>query len=378
MPETALVPSVATAIRDLVADVRALAPKHAAIDPALVVAAVRGWSANTQRAFRSDLALWDRWCRALQVRPANADGGTVAAWIQALSGEGAPSTSAKAAVGAVRKPATIARYLVQVGTAYRLAGLLDPTAAPIVRLELKAMRKRLGVRQKQALALRYKGEVADLAEPPKGPCVATLLRATRRDWLGARDRALLGVAYDTGCRRSELVAIRVDHVSVEPDGSGLLEIPTSKTDRAGEGALAYLSPRTMEAIRAWRKAAEITSGPLLRRVECHADGSVRQVGEAGLHANSITLIYRRLIRDAHAKKLLGPISEAELVRYLREVTSHSIRVGVAQDNFAAGESLPAIMQAYRWRDARTVMRYGSRLAARSGASARLAERFNDV
>ena len=29
---------------------------------------------------------------------------------------------------------------------------------------------------------------------------------------------------------------------------------------------------------------------------------------------------------------------------------------------------PAIMQAYRWRDARPVMRYGSRLAAKNGAS----------
>lgn len=377
MPETALLPPEATPIRDLVADVRALAPASAALDPALVAAAARGWSANTCRAFRSDLALWGRWCRALGIVPAQADGATVAAWVRALSGEGAPDRAAQAAAGKVRKPATIARYLVQVGTAYRLASLADPTSAPLVRLELKAMRKRLGVRQRQALALRYKGEVADLAEPPSGPCVATLLKATRRDWLGLRDRALLGIAYDTGCRRSELVAIRVEHLSAEPDGSGLLEIPTSKSDRAGEGALAYLSPQTMAAIRAWRKAADIRSGPLLRRVECHADGSVRQVGEGALHANSITLIYRRLIRDAHSRKLLGPVSEAELARYLREVTSHSIRVGVAQDNFAAGESLPAIMQAYRWRDARTVMRYGAKLAARSGASARLAKRLAD-
>ncbi|KHL24314.1 integrase [Croceibacterium mercuriale] len=367
-----------SSVRDLVAEVRLLAVGTAAIDPALVAAAARGWSANTQRAFRSDLALWGRWCRALGLRPADADGATAAAWVRALGGEGAPNKAARAAAGKPRKPATIARYLVHVATAYRLGGLSDPTAAPLVRLELKAIRKRLGVRQRQALALRYKGEVADLAEPPKGPCVATLLKATRRDWLGLRDRALLGIAYDTGCRRSELVAIRVEHVSIEADGSGLLEIPNSKTDREGEGDLAYLSSRTMEAIRAWRKGAEIRSGALLRRVECHADGSVRQVGEGALHANSISLIYRRLIRAAHEKKLLGPISEAELARYLREVTSHSVRVGVAQDNFAAGESLPAIMQAYRWRDARTVMRYGARLAARSGASARLAERFSDT
>jgi hypothetical protein len=38
--------------------------------------------------------------------------------------------------------------------------------------------------------------------------------------------------------------------------------------------------------------------------------------------------------------------------------------------------LRAIMKAYRWRDANTVMRYGAKLAAKSGASARLAKRFS--
>lgn len=69
------------------------------------------------------------------------------------------------------------------------------------------------------------------------------------------------------------------------------------------------------------------------------------------------------------------MSEAELERWIRSVSSHSIRVGVAQDNIAAGEGLPAIMQAYRWCDPKTVMRYGAKLAAKSGASARMARRF---
>jgi len=64
-------------------------------------------------------------------------------------------------------------------------------------------------------------------------------------------------------------------------------------------------------------------------------------------------------------------------RWLKAMSRHSIRVGVAQDNFAAGESLPAIMQAYRWRDPKTVMRYGAKLAAKNGASARLARRFQE-
>lgn len=104
---------------------------------------------------------------------------------------------------------------------------------------------------------------------------------------------------------------------------------------------------------------------------------MKSIGSERLHPISITLIYKRLIRRAWEKGLLGEMGEAELERGLKSVSSHSIRVGVAQDNFVAGEGLPAIMQAYRWRDARTVMRYGARVSAKSGASARLAKTFSE-
>jgi hypothetical protein len=119
------------------------------------------------------------------------------------------------------------------------------------------------------------------------------------------------------------------------------------------------------AIARWREVGGIDKGPLLRRVVTHFDGSIDQICSARLHPNSIGLIYKRLVRRAWEKRLLGEMSEAELDRWLKAVSSHSIRVGVAQDNFAAGEGLPAIMQAYRWRDARTVMRYGAKLAMKS-------------
>src|SRR3546814_6654352 len=61
----------------------------------------------------------------------------------------------------VRAMATIERYVVNVGWAYRIAGLDDPTAPPLVRLEKKAARKALGVRQRQARAIRFKGDVSD-------------------------------------------------------------------------------------------------------------------------------------------------------------------------------------------------------------------------
>ena len=55
------------------------------------------------------------------------------------------------------------------------------------------------------------------------------------------------------------------------------------------------------------------------------------------------MIYRRLIRAAHAKKLLGTMGEAELEHWVKAVSGHSIRVSAVQDNFVADESLPAIM-----------------------------------
>lgn len=339
------------------------------IDEVLLSAAMRGWAPNTRRAFRSDLALWGNWCLQRGVAASSAGPADAAAWIRALAGIDDCGVTTRAA-------ATIERYLVHVGWAYRMAGLPDPIADPLVKFERKAARKHLGVRQRQARAIRFKGDISDLDSPASGVCLAHLLKACRRDALGLRDAALLRVAYDTGARRSELVAIEVTHVEgPDQEGAGILYVPLSKTDQAGEGAEAYLSPATMLAIARWRAAADIRKGPLFRRVVTHFDGSIDRIGTGRLHPNSIGMIYKRLIRSAWEQGLLGTIGEAELANWLKAVSSHSIRVGVAQDNFAAGEGLPAIMQAYRWRDARTVMRYGARLALKSGASARLARRF---
>jgi hypothetical protein len=48
----------------IVDEITALAPQYQLLDPALVAAAAaRAWSANTVRAFLSDLRLWDAGCR---------------------------------------------------------------------------------------------------------------------------------------------------------------------------------------------------------------------------------------------------------------------------------------------------------------------------
>ena len=358
-------------VAEVVEDVRDLVGAGVRLDAELVSAAVRGWSDNTRRAFRSDLTVWGDWCRRHGVVPARATPSHVAAFIRALSGID-PSAEE------IRAMATIERYVSYIGRAYRLAGLPDPTSGELITFEKKAARKKRGVRQRQARAIRFKGDIADFDSPASGVCLAHLLKAVRRDEMGLRDEALMRVAYDVAARRSEVVAIDVDHIhGPDAQGAGALFIPSSKTDQEGEGAWGYLSPATMKAIARWREAARIDKGPLFRRIETHFDGSIAAIGTKRLHPNSINLIYKRLVQRAFDKKLLGPMSEAEVARWVAAVSSHSLRVGVAQDNFAAREPLPAIMQAYRWRDSKTVLRYGAQLAVKSGAAARMAARVNE-
>src|SRR3546814_19312278 len=62
-------------------------------------------------------------------------------------------------------------------------------------------------------------------------------------------------------------SVAVEHIieAIDPDAR-LVSIPRSKGDQEGEGATAFLSPRTVRAIAAWREAAGIERGPIFRRV----------------------------------------------------------------------------------------------------------------
>jgi integrase len=88
---------------------------------------------------------------------------------------------------------------------------------------------------------------------------------------GLRDRALLLVGFAVGLRRSELVALMVEDLSPSPDGVRI-RIARSKSDQQARGhelLLVYaqpLRPCPVRALRAWLDAAEITTGPIFRRV----------------------------------------------------------------------------------------------------------------
>ena len=103
-----------------------------------------------------------------------------------------------------------------------------------------------------------------LAEHVKAMCAGT--PDTLR---GKRDRALVLLGFAGAFRRSELVALDVEDVEEVELGMRVL-IRRSKTDQEGMGSVIAVTRGTeacpVLALREWKRAAEIESGPLFRPI----------------------------------------------------------------------------------------------------------------
>ena len=295
---------------------------------AFVRAARGAFSPNSERALRSDLAIWADWCAARGERPLPAAPEAVATFVDAMA--------------ETRAPATVRRYVASIAVAHRAVGRKKTLASPLVRLALKRMHRAKGRRQDQATGLTW-------------PLRRRLLEAAGERLIDDRNRALLAVAYDAMLRRTELVSLQVSDLLVEMQGDATLLVRRSKTDGEGKGEAVWLAPDTVALVRRWLEESGISEGRLFRSV---SKGG--RLGEA-LHAGQVPRIFKGMAEAAG----LPPSVVAGL-------SGHSARVGAAQDMIAAGIELPAILQAGRWKSTAMVNRYGERLLARRNGAAQLA------
>ena len=286
---------------------------------------------NTARALRADTRTFAAWCAEQGVPHLPATPGTVASYIDDMSTQG-------------RAVSTVRRYVASIARLHRAAGVNTPTGDDVVRLALTRAARTQGTRQQQAKGLTRRD-------------IDVILHTLRGDQLtNMRDRALFAVAYDTLCRRSELVALRVEDVSVNAeDGSGSVLVRRGKTDQEGQGNTRYLAPDTMRYLSAWLTTADITAGPIFRGVR--RGGNVQVMA---LEAGTVAKIFKARAAAAGVDA--------------KHVSGHSTRVGAAQDLAGANMELSAMMQAGGWKSPSMPARYGEHLTVKRGAMAQLAAR----
>ena len=204
-------------------------------------------SDNTRRAYRAGVRAWCAWCdqHALPCLPGRSE--DVVAFLAAERGRGL-------SVNTIDLRRAAIRYL------HFIAGCAVPTAEAHVAETMAGIHR----------------EAAGRGDMPAKKLAATadilreILLHVPSDLAGLRDRALLLVGFAGALRRSELAAIRVEHVESRERGLRLT-LPRSKGERTGKAVTVAIPYGTttlcpVRALRGWQEAAGITEGALFRRI----------------------------------------------------------------------------------------------------------------
>lgn len=297
-------------------------------------------SAATVRAVRSDWQQFVTWCQYADTWPLPVASDHLIAFLGDMVQSG-------------RRRATINRYLYTVRLIHQAAGLPDPAAAPMWKLEWEAIVRQLAARRANG---------SRQAEPLQSHGVEAILSKMATTPKGLRDAALISLASDTLCRESELVVVRLENLSPPAAGSQnwTLTIENSKTDQEGIGMERFVSAATKARIDAWCEVAGIKSGfiflPLGGRPKQVIDGEPPPPEH--LNPREVARILRQ-----HAKAAAVPNGH--------RMSGHSARVGSAIDLADSDASIKEIQYAGGWAGDRMVLRYARKSMAGSNAMARL-------
>jgi len=269
---------------------------------------------NTYRAYRAAWRSFAAWCAEHNCPALPADPLAVADYL--------------AHAAQRHKASTLAVHVAAIRAAHKAAGQPDPTADERVAATMRGIR-------------RVHGQPPAQREPLTLDDLRALVRACGDDLAGLRDRALLLVGFAAALRRSELVALDVEHIRL--NGVLRITLTRSKTDQEGQGitktiprlADAELCP--VRALRAWLDAAGIASGPIFR--------SVNRWGKVGARLSAYD-VARIVKRRAQAAGLDA-----------RMLAGHSLRAGFATTAALAGLDAVAIAEVTGHRSLNTLQRY---------------------
>lgn len=229
-----------------------------------------------------------------------------------------------------RKWNTLQRRLAAVSQRHQQAGFEPPTRAWAVQQFLAGLRRELGI-------------APERKRPVLAEDLRQMLTCIPETLLGIRDRALLLLGFTGAFRRSELVALDVEDME-QARGGLIVHIRRSKTDQEGEGRRIGIpqgreeTTCPVQAIDAWRSAAEISYGALFRVMNRHG-----HILPKRLSGEAVALIVKRYVT------VLGFDPAA--------FAAHSLRAGLATSAAAAGKSERTIMRQTGHRSLTIARRY---------------------
>lgn len=236
--------------------------------------------------------------------------------------------------------ATLRRRLIAIHKAHLDIFHISPVMDREVKMIMQGIRRTLGTRQRQVRPI-----VRDVL-------LDTLVATDRQKPVkAARDRALLLVGFAGAFRRSELVAIRLEHIS-EVDAGIEIFLPVSKTDQEQQGRVVFIPYANGERcpvteLAQWLAMAGIQEGYVFRAVNRHGQvsdvplvpASVARIVKASVHrgGGSSTDFSAHSLRAGYCtqaavngippwqiKLTTGHKSDGTLSKYIRPITRRKV------------------------------------------------------
>ena len=172
-------------------------------------------SADSASTRRNRLHFWKKfkeWCEARDVSPLPAEPDTVGFYLLNQAGQG-------------MKKSTLNNMRWAIDTTHQQHGYTAPTDDPKAKRQIKGLFRTMAEQRPQ-----------QVTQSKKKPITINQIRTLEfpKGILGLRDKALLLLGFATGMRRSELAAVRKEHIEVTEYGLRV-RIPRSKSDQLGEG-----------------------------------------------------------------------------------------------------------------------------------------------
>jgi|GEM_PF-5244223 len=292
-------------------------------------------SPNTLRAYARDFRTFRNWCRKTGCKAIPANGESVANYIKHR--------------GQVVKPTTIKRELAAISMVHRVAECYNPADHIEAKMALKEQVRIKGLRSEQKAPVRHQ-----VVEESREVTVDRLIEACADTLLGLRDRALLSVGMDAGVRGSELIKLKVDDFRIrtatkdgQPTAMHQIFIEKSKTDQERVGSWRLISAAAREHVDTWLEAAGISGGYVYRAVY---RGTVNPDRDTPISERNYRAIVKRVAQSAGLPQDL-----------VRQLSTHSFRIGAVQELAAQGGNLGDVMRAFDMKDVRTAARYAQGL-----------------
>ena len=285
---------------------------------------------QTVRVYDQAWRSFTSWCQRRHREALPAQPETVAAYLATMANVGYSFS-------------TIGIHRAAISAAHRAARLFDPSTSEDVRDTVDGISRQIGTRKRGSDAIMPSDLLA-------------MVRACDRSTLsGQRDAAMLIVGWFGGFRRSELVAVAVDDITINGDAMTIL-VRRSKTDQSGEGLLKHF-PRLpgnelcpIAAVRAWRNMAGLAEGPLFRRIERDGTVSTRKARRGGLTDQYVDRLIKRTATDAQV--LITEVGGAR-----RRFSGHSLRVGLLTAADEAGVAVESMSKQVGHRRLETTVGY---------------------